>query len=87
MVRGVIVVFFTIFVVMLGLFVGIGMLEPLRDQVEKFDSIDEGELSGSEVNDDVFAVVFEYMPLIVIGGILLWAFRWYMRQERFVGRR
>lgn len=84
MVRGVVVVIFTILLVGVGLLVGVSVIEPLADEVKGFDSIDDGPLEGTSIIDDVQRVVFEYMPLIVIGGIVLWAFRWYLRQERFV---
>lgn len=87
MVRGVVVVFFTIFLVAIGLLVGTAVIEPLADHVETYDSIDEGELEGTSIIDGVKTTIFEHMPLVVIGGIILWAFRWYLRRERFVGGR
>lgn len=87
MVRGVIVVIFTIFLMIVGLLVATAAIEPIGDQAEKFDSIDDGPLDGTNIIDDVKTSVFEYMPLIVIGGIILWAFRWYLRRERFIGGR
>jgi len=87
MVRGVVVVIFTIFLALLGVMLGTAVLEPLGSAVGEFDSIDDGSLNGSNVIDDVYGAVLTYMPLILIAGIILWAFRWYMRQERFVGGR
>jgi hypothetical protein len=87
MVRGVVVVVFTIFLMLLGVMLGTAVLEPLGQTVGEFDSINEGPLNGDSVIDDVYGVVLTYSPLIVIGGIILWGFRWYLRQERFVGGR
>jgi hypothetical protein len=87
MVRGVVVVVFTIFLMLLGVMLGTAVLEPLGSTVGEFDSINNGPLDGDGVIDDVYGVVLTYSPLIVIGGIILWAFRWYLRQERFVGGR
>jgi hypothetical protein len=87
MVRGVVVVVFTIFLMLLGVMLGTAVLEPLGSTVGEFDSINNGPLDGDGVIDDVYGVVLTYSPLIVIGGIILWGFRWYLRQERFVGGR
>lgn len=86
MVRAVVVLIISVFIVLLGLMVGIAAIEPVADAVTQFDSIDNGPLEGTSVIDDVQTTVFEYMPLIVIAGLTLWAFRWYLRRERFVGR-
>lgn len=84
MVRAVIVLIISVFVVLLGLMVGIAAIEPVAEEVKSFDSVDSQD---SSTIDDVQTAVFEYMPLIVIGGLSLWALRWYLRRERFVGRR
>jgi hypothetical protein len=84
--RSVIVVLFTIFLVLIGLLVGVSLLEPLASSVNEFDSVNE-EFDGSGIIDNVLDAVLVYMPLIVIGGILLWAVRWVLRRERVVNRR
>jgi len=83
--RGVVVVLITIFVAATAIFVSGAAVEPLGEHIKGYDSIDDGELSGTSVINDVYNVVFKWAPMIIVFGMIGWAVAWYVRKERFVG--
>lgn len=83
--RGVVVYIVLIMTILLSLFVAVSVIEPVGEHVKGYDEIDEGPLDGTSVINTTYTVLFKWMPLIVLGGMLIWAVRWYLREERFVG--
>lgn len=82
MVRAVLVVVATIFSVTIALFVGGVALEPIAEHVKTYDSIDEGDLNGTDVINDVLTLLLQFAGVIVIGGIILWAVaRQYLKER------
>lgn len=57
-------------------------VEPVGEEVKDWvpDKYD------STINS-VYDAVFKWSILIFGGGMMVWALRWYIRRERFVGRR
>lgn len=86
--RGVVVALVVIFSMAMVLFVAGASVEPLGEHIKGYSSIDEGEMQGTSVINDVYDTVFIYSPLIMIFGIpVVWATAWYLRRERFIGGR
>lgn len=85
MVRAVVTVLITMFAIMAVLLAGGPVLEDIGQEIGSYDSIDNGPMEGSTMIDQLFNVVMVWMPLIVIGGIILFAVVFTFRKER-VGR-
>lgn len=80
--RAVIVLIIVIFsLAMVQLFAS-AAVEPVGEEVKEW--VPE---SYHSVINDVYDVVFKWSILIFGGGMMVWALRWYIRRERFVGRR
>lgn len=80
--RAVVVVLVVLFTLGIFQFIAASSVEPVGEALEphipeKYDG----------VIDSIYAVVFKWSVLIFGGGILVWGVRWYIRKERFVGRR
>lgn len=82
MVRAVAVVLLVFFTVAITTFVAGVAVEPLGEHIKSYDTIDEGELNGTQVINDTYDALFKWSPLIVMGGMTLWGVVWYVRRER-----
>lgn len=87
MVRAAVAVLLTIFTVMVVLLVGAPVLEDIGSVVGGYDSIDNGPMDGSGMIDNIYDAILVYMPLITIGGIILFAIVYTFRRERIGGGR
>lgn len=86
MVRGVVVLITTAFTLAIGFFVATAVLEPIFSIFGDFAVMSSGPVDGVGLIADIKRVALQWMPLIILGGISLWAFRWYLRRERTVRR-
>lgn len=84
--RGVVVVILVIFTAMLVLFVSTAAVEPIGEHFKTYDSIDEGPLEGTSVINSVYDVLFKWVPMIFVFGMITWGVAWALRSEAFVGR-
>jgi len=86
MVRGVVVVILTAFALSISYFAAVAVLEPVANIFAGFGAMSGGPVNGVAIIDEIKTVVLQWMPLIILGGMSLWAFRWYLRRERTVRR-
>lgn len=84
--RGVVVVIMMVFVAATAIFVAGAAVEPLGEHIKTYDTIDDGPLDGTKIIDDVYGVVFKWIPLILVFGMFSWAVAYYLRRKRFTGR-
>lgn len=84
-VRAVVTVLITMLTVMGVLLVGGPVLEDIGSSVGQYDSINNGPMDGDGMIQGIYDAILIYMPLIVIGGIILFAVVYIFRRER-VGR-
>lgn len=66
--------------------VGIPAIEGIGEPVKEYDSVD-AEFDGSGIIDNIYQSVFLWVPLIFLGGMMIWAVLWYLQRERFAGIR
>lgn len=82
--RGVVVVLIAVFTAALALFVAGATIAPVGDHV--IEHADTSAIDGESTIQSLYDTVFIWVPLVLIGGMALWAVAWYLRRERFVGR-
>lgn len=80
--RGVVVVLVVAFMLAITQFIGAASVEPVGESLKPY--IPD---SYHSVIDSIYDVVFKWSVLIFGGGMLVWAVRWYIRKEQYVGRR
>ncbi len=49
---------------------------------------DTGKLDSSEesIIDSLYDSLFKWIPLVVLGGMTVWAVAWYLREQLIIGR-
>lgn len=86
MAKGVVIVLMTIFLMVGYFLVGVpaieGVGESIKDQ-PKINSV----MDGTGIIDSMYRALFQWIPLVFVGGMMVWAVAWYLRQESFTGRR
>lgn len=83
--RGVLAALFVLFVTILIMFVAIPSVEGVGETVKTYGSIDQ-EMDGTGMINDIYKAVFQWVPLLMVGGFLVYGIAWYLHQERFTGR-
>jgi hypothetical protein len=79
--RGIVTFVVTVFAVLLGLYVGVAMVEPFVDIVQEDNAAQS--VGAGDMIDNLETALFQAMPLILIGGLGLgWSVLWYLRRER-----
>jgi hypothetical protein len=66
--------------------VGIPAIEGVGENVKDYDSVNS-EFDGTGMINNIYKSVFQWVPLIFLGGMMLWAVLWYFQRERFAGYR
>lgn len=85
MTRGVLTVVLVIAITTIVLFVASVSVEPVGQHVQ--DNFDTSDVNGSSTIDEVYESVFQWTPLVFVGGFIVWAVRWYIRREATRGPR
>jgi hypothetical protein len=86
--RGIAVVLSTIFVS--SLLFGIlapAMLEPVGNFVTGISAVKNSPIDAAGLFDGLKNVLLIYAPILTIGASIVFGVRYYLRRERFVGRR
>lgn len=82
--RGVVVFFLTLFVVVVMMLVGPPVIENVGEEVKTYDSVDQ---QGKDTIDDLYTSVFVWIPMVLVFGFGVWGVAWYIRRNRVIGRR
>lgn len=85
-VRAIVLVAMTIFATGILLLLGSGSVQPVGEQVKDTGS-NLGTVGGVSIINSVYDSVFIYVPLMLIGGILVFGTALILFRERFTGRR
>jgi hypothetical protein len=86
MTRAAVTFLFVMFTVIIGLMIGIPMMEGVGEEVKTYDSVDES-FDGSGMIDRLYQSVFVLVPLTLVGGFGLYAVMYYYRRESIaIGR-
>lgn len=86
--RGIAMVLVTIFVS--ALLFGIlapSLLEPIGKAVTGYTTVQNSPIDAAGLFDGLKNVILIWSPIIVIGGSVVFAVRYYLNRERFVARR
>lgn len=82
--RGLVVFFMTVFVVVVMMLVAPPAIEGVGEEVKQFDSVDQ---QGVDTIDDMYKAVFVWIPMVFVFGFGVWGVAWYIRENRVIGRR
>lgn len=85
-VRAIVLVAMSIFAVTILLLLGSGAVQPVGEEVKDFGT-NLDAVNGESTIDSVYDAVFIYVPLMLIGGIILFGSALILFRERFTGRR
>lgn len=85
-IRAVVLVAMTIFAVAILLLLGTAAIQPVGEDIKDIgDNLDT--VNGATTIDSVYDAVFIYVPLMLIGGIVVFGSALILFRERFTGRR
>lgn len=85
--RGIAVVIVTIFTsaLLFGVFAP-AVLEPIGQAVTGFSAVQNSPIDAADLFESLKQVILIWAPLLTIGGATVFAIRYYLNRERFVGR-
>lgn len=85
--RGIAVVIVTVFTsaILFGVFAP-AALEPIGQAVTSYDAVQNSVIDGKGLFNSLKQVILIWAPIITIGASIVFAIRYYLNRERFVGR-
>lgn len=85
--RGIAAVIVTIFLsaLLFGIFAP-AILEPIGDFVTASTVVQNSRFDAAGLFNDLKQVILIWAPILTIGGSVVFAVRYYLNRERFVGR-
>lgn len=82
MIRGVTIVILTIFTAAIYMLIAGPVMEGVGGTVTDHDV---SNVEGESTIEAMYAAMFQWVPLVLIAGMILYGIAWMLREERYTG--